>query len=351
MTDDHDHDHYDQNQDHDDGHHSDEEEIGIDGEIHTDNQQQQKEEDEQNSSFCSFLREKNDLRILKVFSKCDSTTSFDVVTGDLIFHILETKIDSSSPHINLQRVMMLMVYYRLHGIFGYESVKFAIETDSSTCFSHFSSTELDNEIIGIAQMNCEVAELLYFAFQPLFAVIQENTIENVQELLEIGQGKEILINLSKELDELLIQQTAEIEIKAQLYKFEPDFLEYFSIRDECFEKKDGQYTYKVCLGKRVEQIQDSESGVTSSSIEGTNLGIFDRFELDETTGGVIIYYVEGQHCHAFGARSTTVHVECGEVTLPTLISASEPSTCAYKMILHAPHACSPTFANLYSIEP
>jgi hypothetical protein len=50
----------------------------------------------------------------------------------------------------------------------------------------------------------------------------------------------------------------------------------------------------------------------------------------------------GQHCHAFGARSAEVTVICGEKNV--LKSAQEPSTCFYTLILESPAACTENFA-------
>lgn len=306
------------------------------------------EENSPISSFCQQVREKSDARLSAIFSSCYSGLSSSSSSTDsamsplaLIFHILETKPDASDPLSSFYRIQMAMAHYRLKGYFGHESVEFVTASEGKPCSSVLleSNSEVSTEAL---QMNCEVAELLHYAFQPLHSVIQENSL-NVEQHQEIENSRNALSTLANDIQSLKTQLEDIEKEEREREKFMPAFTEYFSIRDSCFEKKDGQYTYKVCLGKDIQQI---DQGATS----GTSLGAFDRLEKDERTGGVTIFYKDGQYCHAFGPRTATVHVSCGETAHPVLTSASEPSTCAYSFVLEAPHACTHEFAQLHSID-
>jgi hypothetical protein len=57
---------------------------------------------------------------------------------------------------------------------------------------------------------------------------------------------------------------------------------------------------------------------------------------------------KGDHCHAFGARTATVTVSCA--AQHALISATEPSTCAYKLHFESPAACTPKYAEVSGIS-
>lgn len=311
--------------------------------------------DENLIELCRIVRDSGDARLLSAFPsssrKCrrrageDNDDTSSEAVQDLVLHLIEREATvAPAPY---QLVQMLMVYYRLNGEFGSAAVDFARSTDVSACESAFTSSVV-NVLPETVRSNCDVAELLVYALQPLLASIRENTVDNVDELSEIAKGKDTIRKLREDIDALAERQRAELEKRAEFAKFDPDFLEYAHIRDVCVEKKDGQYVYKVCLGASVDQSSASESGDASSG-GGVSLGSFDRIEHDATSGGAILHYSDGAYCHAFGARKSTVYVVCGGGDL-VLVSASEPSTCSYHFTVEAPHACSPRFAALYGLE-
>lgn len=231
---------------------------------------------------------------------------------ELLMRLMEGHVQHTQQQ---ESVQMLMAYYRLNGKFGVEAVEFARGNPAAECSMHFEGF---SETAAVS--NCEMAELLKFALEPLFAAIEENPLPVASETEE-GQ---LLSSLTRQIED-------HNALQASLTKFQPDFLEYWPVRDACFERKEGQYTYKVCLGGSVEQ-------------DGVSLGTLERIERDEETGGAIFRFQEGQYCHAFGPRSAEVHVACGLVSAPTLISVSEPSTCQYHLVVEAPHACTDAFA-------
>ncbi len=120
-----------------------------------------------------------------------------------------------------------------------------------------------------------------------------------------------------------------------------DFLAFLAIRDDCFEVVDAKFTYRVCVLSSVMQTEEGSSN-------GVLLGNFDVLEeVDEEEHGVLMRFTNGQHCHAFGPRTADVKVVCGADN--KLVSASEPSTCFYSLLMESPAACSDSFAQFNGI--
>lgn len=91
---------------------------------------------------------------------------------------------------------------------------------------------------------------------------------------------------------------------------------------------------------RIIQTEDGGGSVT--------LGRYSSIK-DTENGGATMHFDQGQHCHAFGARTADVHVTCGAEN--RLLSASEPSTCYYSFKFESPAACTEKFAVSNGIEP
>jgi protein kinase C substrate 80K-H len=126
-----------------------------------------------------------------------------------------------------------------------------------------------------------------------------------------------------------------------------EYLEYLALKDQCFEKEDGAFLYTLCvLGKVKQKELHGHREVT--------LGVFDHFEpgydsaaVDGVVPSVVMKFGKGDHCHAFGARTASVTVTCAAKN--ALLSASEPSTCAYHLHFESPAACTPKYAELSGI--
>jgi hypothetical protein len=117
-------------------------------------------------------------------------------------------------------------------------------------------------------------------------------------------------------------------------------LNYFAVRNECGEARDGKFIYRVCIWDKVTQ---EEEGSASE----VDLGSFESLEETENGSGATLKYRNGQHCHAFGPRSADVKVTCGATNV--VISASEPSTCFYSFVMESPAACTDRFAEAHGI--
>jgi Glucosidase II beta subunit-like protein len=85
-------------------------------------------------------------------------------------------------------------------------------------------------------------------------------------------------------------------------------------------------------------IHQSEQGGGSK----VSLGSFKTL-VENEDGSFQMKFEDGQHCHAFGPRSASVHITCGSANV--LSDASEPSTCFYTFQMESPAACSVKFGN------
>lgn len=118
--------------------------------------------------------------------------------------------------------------------------------------------------------------------------------------------------------------------------------EYLALREQCFDKVDGQYTYTVCFGKDARQ-KDTNGG--GSTLLGNFQNVASGLQkISDSKNGynMKMKFERGQHCHAFGARSAEVLIKCGPANV--LLEASEPSTCFYSFRMESPVACNDDFA-------
>ncbi|KHJ44719.1 glucosidase II beta subunit-like protein [Trichuris suis] len=122
------------------------------------------------------------------------------------------------------------------------------------------------------------------------------------------------------------------EIKALLsIDFGPDFA-LLPLYKECFEVKDSQYTYKLCLFDEAFQISLNDGHKIS-------LGRWGKW-VDSSSAVVRKQlYENGQTCWNGPTRTTTVVMECGSDN--SLRSATEPSMCEYLLTFQTPAACEP----------
>ncbi|TVU04161.1 hypothetical protein EJB05_50254 [Eragrostis curvula] len=100
--------------------------------------------------------------------------------------------------------------------------------------------------------------------------------------------------------------------------------EFYSFYDQCFESKEGKYTYKVCPYKKASQAEGHSS---------TNLGRWDKFEESYR----VMQFSNGDRCWNGPDRSLKVRLRCGlsnEVN-----DVDEPSRCEYVAVLSTPALC------------
>jgi len=107
----------------------------------------------------------------------------------------------------------------------------------------------------------------------------------------------------------------------------------------CLERPMGIFTYKVCLGDRIDQIADNG--------DRYSLGVYERLD---TAGQGAQFYVEGTFCDAaHTSRKTTVEFTCAAKGY--IMELHEPSVCSYKIIIGAPEVCGhPMFSVTSQLE-
>jgi hypothetical protein len=130
-----------------------------------------------------------------------------------------------------------------------------------------------------------------------------------------------------------LRSAEEAKSKLELHK---DHLEFLALKNECFDMRDSHYTYTVCVMKNVVQKDDDSSSRVT-------LGDFDELE-EQEDGSRKLIFSNGQYCHAFGARSASVIVKCGAES--KVLTAREPTTCAYLFEMESPAACTQKFAEV-----
>ncbi|KAL6850451.1 hypothetical protein ACP4OV_021078 [Aristida adscensionis] len=100
--------------------------------------------------------------------------------------------------------------------------------------------------------------------------------------------------------------------------------EFYSFYDQCFEVKEGKYTYKVCPYKKASQAEGHSS---------TNLGHWDKFEESYR----VMLFSNGDRCWNGPDRSLKVRLRCGLSN--ELNDVDEPSRCEYAAVLSTPALC------------
>ncbi|WVZ71592.1 hypothetical protein U9M48_020162 [Paspalum notatum var. saurae] len=101
--------------------------------------------------------------------------------------------------------------------------------------------------------------------------------------------------------------------------------EFYSFYDQCFEAKEGKYTYKVCAYKKASQAEGHSS---------TNLGRWDKFEESYR----VMQFSNGDRCWNGPDRSLKVRLRCGLSN--ELNDVDEPSRCEYVAVLSTPALCN-----------
>ncbi|KAK7508152.1 hypothetical protein BaRGS_00000391 [Batillaria attramentaria] len=107
--------------------------------------------------------------------------------------------------------------------------------------------------------------------------------------------------------------------------------EFSSLRGQCFEYTDREYTYKLCPFDRA--VQKPKAG----GIE-TSLGKWGHWYGPEEDKYDAMKYENGQSCWNGPNRSCHVNLHCG--TENKLTGASEPSRCEYQFEFTTPARCS-----------
>lgn len=113
------------------------------------------------------------------------------------------------------------------------------------------------------------------------------------------------------------------------FEYGSDFA-WAPLKGQCPELNQAQYTYRLCLFDRA--VQKDRNGHHE-----IGLGNWKAWEGPDDDKYSKQKYADGQHCWNGPARSTLVHIECGEEL--ELYDVKEPAKCEYEFRLRAPAAC------------
>jgi protein kinase C substrate 80K-H len=103
--------------------------------------------------------------------------------------------------------------------------------------------------------------------------------------------------------------------------------EFTALSKMCVSIHQKPYEYEICPFKEAKQKEGHSS---------TSLGTYSGWKDDAKYKTMM--FTNGQKCWNGPYRSATVHLSCGEDD--SLVSADEPSVCAYEFVLKTPAACS-----------
>ncbi|ODV85380.1 hypothetical protein CANARDRAFT_7496 [[Candida] arabinofermentans NRRL YB-2248] len=141
------------------------------------------------------------------------------------------------------------------------------------------------------------------------------------------EANQLIDKLNKELKS---NQKKLSSVEKELEKdYGPDDL-LLALEKRCMLNKIGDYDYKLCFDGKAEQINDG--GMS------TNIGSFDRIEVNQETGKLTMYYERGSKCWNGPTRKAVVEVECG--IEDRIISVTEPEKCEYNFRIESVIACS-----------
>lgn len=101
-------------------------------------------------------------------------------------------------------------------------------------------------------------------------------------------------------------------------------------KDDCLEKKLGDYVYRMCFtGEFVQKDRNSR---------GVRVGSYESAEYDDEQQQLVIKYGGGEKCWNGPKRSAEVRASCGDKD--EILLVSEPEKCSYIFEMRSPMACT-----------
>jgi hypothetical protein len=276
------------------------------------------------SASCDVVTHSGDFSLVAL---CETVTS-----AEAALELVTSLVIKKSAYAE---VALLLAHFHAHGTFQTSDLVVGDHlqsADSATCPASFEAAPL-----------CAVRESLPAAVAAL------------DEQFGLRSARADLQALRTRSSELKTR-TAEVERKLVAAKGaseellrHADHLEYLAMKDQCFEKEDGAFTYSLCiLGAITQKEVVGHRSVTLGTHEAVEVMGDSATPVHGVMPSALLKYGNGQHCHAFGARTATVTVSCAAKN--ALISATEPSTCAYRLHFESPAACTPKYAQMVGIS-
>jgi protein kinase C substrate 80K-H len=285
---------------------------------------------------CEITRYSNDSPLLQAFCTLnDSSRKLQEIQA-LLRKLVKT-------YRSYTEIMILLGYYQLYSYSWQELDKIidkvredivamdlshqedASKTTQQLCPKSFETLSVRD--------HCELADRLKIIVDQLLH--RDNVLDEDSKLQELKQTKKF----NEEFLQELTEKKTDAE-KASKLLVNPTLESLFeSSRNQCFDIKDGKFSYAVCLLQKVTQ---KEEGGSSSAV---TLGEFEEIvhNKQQEDGSLIMKFNHGQYCYAIqGSRQAEVRITCGEKN--QVLTAGEPSTCAYGFTMESPLACTEQFA-------
>lgn len=277
---------------------------------------------------CELVNLTNDDALLPL---CHAITDAET-TRDLIRDVVQKRAAYNEA-------MLLLGFRHVSGSFS-GSDQFALnhlETSTNTCpasFESIPSATADTHHCSLKDtLPAELSGIeVHFGLPELRAELEAlhtQRSEVRRKVVEVENKHKAALEASSELEQ------------------HKDQLEYLAMKGQCFDKEDGAFTYSLCiLGSITQKEVVGHREVTLGTFQSIEPA-YDSPAVNGVVPSVIMRFDRGQHCHAFGARTASVTVSCAAKN--ALISATEPSTCAYKLHFESPAACTPKYAQISGI--
>ncbi|KAF9916165.1 hypothetical protein BX616_004469 [Lobosporangium transversale] len=154
---------------------------------------------------------------------------------------------------------------------------------------------------------------------------QGDTPEALRLKEEVTLAQEEYDTVSNEEREVS-ERITDIEKKMKM-DFGPDET-FAELLDQCFEYKDIEYIYSICL----------YGGAHQKSSTTTSLGTFAAWDTETDVPYTVQHYTRGDKCWNGPERSVRFEMNCGETN--EIISVSEPAKCEYLIKFQTPAVCS-----------
>ncbi len=278
------------------------------------------------AATCEVVSLSSDVALLPL---CNSVTSAETALEVLVKIVIKKNA--------YKEVALLLAHHHAHGpsADSHDFVRQHMDSElSNTCPATFETEP--------AQKLCSVRESLPAEVSSLDAQLGLTEARTRLQALrtEASENRNKLAEVERKLK---TAQGADDELLTHANE-----LEYLAMKDQCFDKEDGAFTYSLCiLGAITQKEVVGHRSVTLGTHEGIEHTGDNAAPVNGVVPSAVLKYGNGQHCHAFGARTATVTVSCAPQN--ALISATEPSTCAYRLHFESPAACSPKYAQLAGI--
>jgi len=282
-------------------------------------------QDNEEAAACRIVELTNDFGLLPLCDSIDSANSAISFIADLL---LERN--------SFDEMLLILGFYRSAQSFvGIEGFLHDPENNftANTCGVlkyPAAAEELSEEYCNLREIIS--SKIRAHAVEQESLHILSNEIDSVRSFVE---------SIERRKTELHQKQNLAKDAADDMERFK-DFLEYLALKDTCYEVVDGAFKYSLCVLGKVTQ---SEVGGNRNEV---TLGTFKTIEEKYQNGiSSVIYFENGQYCHAFGERKAQVSVLCAARN--ALISAAEPSTCAYQLVFESPIGCSPKYAQMIGL--